>query len=152
MRKRSAYRPKPVRYDTMGWVMAGLKPVGSVPQAGVGLKLANLAAMDALIMGAGLGIHSHTMREAFDMAVCMTLVSPRLGTDWLPEIEEAKAAAYAAHEQGERTGQFFYTSEQVALIRAGMEIHLQQIEECTLMELERAVHMARTQKGSRHEH
>ena len=148
MRKRSAYKPKPVRYDNMSWVVAGLKHVGSVPQAGLGLKLANMAAMDAMFSGEGLGIHSHTMREAFDMALCLPRVNPKLGADWVPELELAKAAAYAAHARGEETGRYLFTGEEMQAVKAGMEIHIQQIEECTLQEMERAVHMARTMKGA----
>lgn len=147
MRKRSAYRPKPVRADNLSWIMAGFKPVGSVPKAGTSLKLANLAAMDALIMGEGLGIHSHTMREAFDIAVFLPRINTQLGTDWLPELQAAKDAAYAAHARGEETGRFLFTGAEMQAIKAGMEIHTQQIDECTVQEMERAVNLARTSKS-----
>lgn len=146
MRKRSSYRPKGVRLDNMSWVRAGFKPVGSVPKAGVHLKLANVAAMDALILGHGTGDHSHTMREAFDMALCLPKVNPKLGADWVPELQAAKDAAYAAHERGERTGRFLFTGPEMQAIKQGMEIHTQQLEECTVQEMERAIHLARTSK------
>lgn len=146
MRKRSSYRPRGVRLDNMSWVRAGFKPVGSVPKAGVHLKLANVAAMDALILGHGTGDHSHTMREAFDMALCLPKVNPKLGADWVPELQAAKDAAYAAHERGERTGRFLFTGPEMQAIKQGMEIHTQQLEECTVQEMERAIHLARTSK------
>ena len=148
MRKCSNRKPRPVRLDNMGYVKAGFKPVGSVPYAGMHLKLANIASMDALILGHGTGDHSHTMREAFDMALCLPKVNKKLGADWVPELEEAKAAAYAAHARGEETGRYLFTGEEMQAVKAGMEIHIQQIEECTLQEMERAVHMARTMKGA----
>jgi len=117
----------------MSWVKAGFKPVGSVPKAGVALKLANLAAMDAL-------------REAFDMALCLPRVNPNLGADWLPELQAAKEAAYAMHDRGERTGRFLFTGPEMQAIRQGIEIHTQQLEECTVQEMEKAIHMARTIK------
>lgn len=146
MRKKSSYKPKGVRLDNMSWVIAGLKPVGSVPKAGTALKLANMAAMDALIMGHGEGIHSHTMREAFDMALCLPKVNKKLGIDWVPELKAAKDAAYAAHERGERTGRFLFTGPEMQAIKQGMAVHVQQLEECTVQEMERAIHMARTSK------
>jgi len=146
MRKRSNYRPKGVRLDNMSWVKAGLKPVGSVPKAGLHLKLANVAAMDALIKGDGTGDHSHTMREAFDMAVCLPRINKKLGLDWLPELKAAKDAAYAAHERGERAGRFLFTGPEMQLIKAGIEIHTQQLEECTVQEMERALVLAASSK------
>jgi len=147
VRKKSSYKPRPVRADNMSWVMAGLKPVGSVPKAGTGLKLGNMAALDAIILGHGTGDHSHTMREAFDMAVCLPKINKKLGADWLLELKAAKDAAYAAHERGERTGRFLFTGPEMQLIKAGIEIHTQQLEECTVQEMERAlVLVARTKQ------
>ncbi len=148
MRKRSSYRPKGVRLDNMSWVRAGFKPVGGVPKAGVAVKLANQAAMDALILGHGIGDHSHTLREAFDMAVCMPRINPKLGADWLPELQAAKDAAYAAHDRGERTGRFLFTGPEMQAIKQGMAIHTQQLEECTVQEMERAIRLARTSKAA----
>jgi hypothetical protein len=146
MRKKSSYKPKGVRLDNMSWIKAGFKPVGSVPKAGVHLKLANVAAMDAIILGHGTGDHSHTMREAFAMAVCLPRINPKLGFDWLPELKAAKDAAYAAHERGERTGRFLFTGPEMQLIKAGMAIHTQQLEECTVQEMERALVLVATTK------
>ena len=146
MRKRSSYRPKGVRLDNMSWVKAWLKPVGSVPKAGVHLKVANVAAMDTLILGHGTGDHSHTMREAFDMALCLPKVNKKLGKDWVPGLKAARDAAYAAHARGERTGRFLFTGPEMQAIKQGMEIHTQQLEECTVQEMEQAIHMARTSK------
>jgi hypothetical protein len=147
VRKRSKYKPKGVRLDNMSWVRAGFKTVGSVPKAGTSVKLGNMAALDAIILGHGTGDHSHTMREAFDMAVCLPKINKKLGADWLLELKAAKDAAYAAHERGERTGRFLFTGPEMQLIKAGIEIHTQQLEECTVQEMERAlVLVARTKQ------
>jgi hypothetical protein len=146
MRKKSSYKPRPVRADNMSWVKAGLKPVGSVPEAGIHLKLGNMAALEALVKGQGEGVDSHTMREAFDMAVCLPKINKKLGADWLLELKAAKAAAYAAHERGERTGRFLFTGPEMQLIKAGMEVHIQQLEECTVQEMERALVLVKSTK------
>lgn len=148
MRKRSSYRPKGVRLDNMSWVRVGFKPVGSVPKAGVHLKLANVASMDALIKGHGTGDHSHTMREAFDMALCLPKVNPKLGEDWLPELQAAKDAAYAMHDRGEATGRFLFTGPEMQAIKQGMEVHTQQLEECTVQEMERALVLVAKKKAA----
>jgi hypothetical protein len=146
MRKRSTYKPKGVRLDNMSWIKAGFKPVGSVPKAGTGLKLANQSAMDSIILGHGTGDHSHTLREAFDMAVCLPRINPKLGADWLPELTAAKDAAYVAHDRGERTGRFLFTGPEMQAIKQGMAVHTQQLEECTVQEMERALALVATTK------
>lgn len=148
MRKKSSYKPKGVRLDNMSWVKAGFKPVGSVPKAGVAVKLTNLAALDALILGQGTGDHSHILREAFDVALCLPKVNPKLGADWLPELQLAKDAAYDMHARGERTGRFLFTGPEMQAVKVGMEIHTQQIEECTVQEMERALDLARTTRAN----
>lgn len=148
MRKRSSYKPRGVRLDNMSWVKAGLKPVGSVPKAGVQLKLVNVASMDALIKGVGTGDHSHTMREAFDMALCLPEINKKLGKDWLPELKAAKDAAYAMHDRGERTGRFLFTGPEMQAVKQGIEIHTQQLEECTVQEMERALVLVAKKKAA----
>jgi hypothetical protein len=146
MRKKSSYRPKGVRLDNMSWVRAGFKPVGSVPKAGVHLKLGNMEALDALINGHGEGVDSHTMREAFDMALCLPQINPRLGADWLPELKAARDAAYAMHDRGEATGRFLFTGPEMQAVKQGMEVHIQQLEECTVLEMEKALKLVISQK------
>ena len=41
MRKKSKYKPRGVRADNMSWIIAGMKKVGTLPTAGVALKLKN---------------------------------------------------------------------------------------------------------------
>lgn len=148
MRKRSSYKPKPVRLDNMSWVRAGLMPVGDVPEAGVALKLVNMQAMDTLIRGEGGGTHSHILREAFNVAVILPRMNPRLGLDWLPELQAAKIAANAVHARGERTGSFVFTGPEMATVRHGMEIHNQQVDECTVHEMERAINFLLATKAA----
>lgn len=143
-KKKKAYKPKPVRADNMSWIIAGFKPVGSVPKAGTELKLANLAAFDALALGHGLGEHSHTMREAFHMALCLARMHKRLGVDWIPEIAQAREAADTMHARGEATGRFLFTGPELQAVRVGIEVHIQQLEECTVQEMEKAIHRVRT--------
>lgn len=131
----------------MSWILAGMKPVGSVPVAGVGLKLANTVALEAIVKGNGTGIYSHTLREAFEMALQMPKVRASLGADWLPELKAALDAANAMHERGEQTGRYLFTGPEMQLVKAGMEVHLQQIEECTVKEMEQAIDLSLKSKA-----
>ena len=50
MRKKSKYRPKNVRTDNLNWILSGMKKVGTLPEAGVSLKLKNHEALDELLI------------------------------------------------------------------------------------------------------
>lgn len=143
-KKKKAYKPKPVRADNLSWIVAGFKPVGSVPKAGTELKLANVAAFDALILGHGLGEHAHTLREAFGMAIWLAKTHKRLGADWLPELTQARQAADTMFARGEAAGRFLFMGPELQAVRVGLEVHTQQLEECTVLQMEKAIHKART--------
>ena len=143
-KKKKAYKPKLVRDDNLSWILAGFKPVGSVPKAGTAVKLANLAALDALILGHGTQEHAHTLMEAFDMAIWLAKIYPRLGADWIPELTQARQAAYAMHDRGEAAGRYLFTGPEMQAAKVGAEVHTQQLEECTVQEMENAIHRART--------
>jgi hypothetical protein len=146
MRKRSKYKPKPVQLDNFAYVMSGFVPVASVPKAGTGVNLGNMAALDAIILGHGTGDHAHTLREAFRMAVILPKVNPKLGADWLPELTAAKDAVFAMHARGERSGRFLFTGPEMQAVKEGMAVHTQQLEECTVKEMERALVFLATTK------
>jgi hypothetical protein len=147
MRKKSKYRPKTVRTDNMGWIKAGFTPVAQVPTAGLVLRALNLSALDSLVLGKGTGEDSHALREAFVMALCLTKINPKLGADWVPELQAAKAASFAMHERGERTGRFLFTGPEMQAVKEGMRIHAQQLEECTVKEMEQGIDLAISTKG-----
>ena len=117
-----------------------------MPKAGVHLKLGNLEALEALIKGQGEGVDSHTMREAFDMALCLVKVNAKLGADWKPELQAAKAAAYAMHDRGEATGRFLFTGPEMQAVKLGMTVHIQQLDECTVIEMEKAIKLVVSEK------
>ena len=54
MRKRSKYRPKGVRLDTIGYVMESLKPVAKHESYLLDLKIKNSEAMVALMRGSAV--------------------------------------------------------------------------------------------------
>ena len=125
-------------------------PVGRVPTAGIHLKISNMSALDALTLGQGTGIHSHTLREALEMALHLTTVNPDLGADLTPELQAAKNAAFAAHARGETTGRFLFTGPEMQAVKLGMEIHIQQLDACTVQEMERALLLAIKSKQNEH--
>ncbi len=68
MRKKSKYRPKGVRLDTVNWVLSGMQKVGKLPTAGVGLKLKNHEALDSILRGQGTRAHVDVLIHAVNVA------------------------------------------------------------------------------------
>ena len=86
------------------------------------------------------------MREAFDMALCLVKVNPKLGADWTQELQAAKDAAYAMHDRGEATGRFLFTGPEMQAVKLGMTVHIEQLDECTVQEMEKAIKLVVSQK------
>ena len=51
MKKKSKYKPRPIRVDTLAYVKAGMLKVAEVPQAGVNLLLRNHESYDEILKG-----------------------------------------------------------------------------------------------------
>ena len=51
MKKKSKYKPRPIRVDTMSYVKSGLIMVADVPVAGVELELKGYEAFDEILKG-----------------------------------------------------------------------------------------------------
>ena len=87
---RKKYNPKGVIIDTMAWVQAGMKKVEAIG-AGTTLKIRNYDAMNNLRMGIATRRDVDGIIDAINMAEA--LCRRGIGEDWLPEINDAQAAA-----------------------------------------------------------
>lgn len=93
MRKKSKYKPKGVRLDNLSWIKAGFQKVGNLPKAGVGLKLKNHIALDAIMKGEADRTHIDDMIAAFNISEALYRVNPDLGRDYAKEIRDAQDAS-----------------------------------------------------------
>lgn len=144
MRKRSKYRPKGVIPDTMTWVKAGFKKVGSLPTAGVALKLKNHEALDSMMRGEGTKDHVDVLIAAFNMAEALYRINPNLGLNYAPAIKDAQDAIYSMARRGVQKGRFLFTGPELQVIRYGIDIHDAQIDECIVGEMEAALELVST--------
>lgn len=139
MRKRSSYRPKGVRLDNLSWVKAGLQKVGTLPKAGVGLKIKNHVALDEIIHGRGNRNHIDDMIACFNVAEALYRVSPKLGLDYAPEIKAAQDAIFALGRRFLDTGRAVFTGPEMNAVRLAMDIHDEQLDAATVREMEQAI-------------
>jgi hypothetical protein len=139
MKKKSKYKPKGVRLDNMSWLIAGMKKVGTLPTAGVALKLKNREALDSILTGHGTRDHVDVMISAVNMAEAMTRVRDDLGRDWAEEIRAAQDAVYAMGVRGYEKGSFVFTGPEMTAVKLIMDLHDSQLDDCTVKEMEQAM-------------
>jgi hypothetical protein len=139
MRKKSNYKPRGVRYDNMSWVMAGFKKVGSLPTAGVVLKLKNHEALDSILKGQGTRAHVDILIAAVNMSEAFIRVRDELGKDWEKEIKAAQDAIYTMGKRCIKNERFAFTGPEMTAVKIVMDLHDAQLDDCTVREMEQAL-------------
>jgi len=137
MKKKSKYKPKGVRLDTMTWVLSGLKKVADVPEAGTKLLLRNHVSFDEIIQGRGTKEHVDTLVHFVNMAEALAHL--QLGRDWLEEIGQAQDAIYAMAQRGVSGKKFLFTGEEMNAVRQILELHDEQLRNCPVRVMEEAL-------------
>ncbi len=139
MRKKSKYKPRGVRYDNMTWIIAGMKKVGTLPSAGVALKLKNHEALDSMLKGEGTREHVDVLINAVNMSEALIRVREDLGRDWASEIRAAQDAIYSMGKRGIEKNRFAFTGPEMNAVRLVMDLHDSQLDECSVKEMEQAL-------------
>jgi hypothetical protein len=140
MRKKSKYKPKNVRTDNLQWILAGMKKVGSLPSAGVALKLKNHESLDALLKGVANRDDIDVLIAALNMAEALYRINPDLGLDWKDEIKEAQDAIHTVGKRCLERPTFACTASEREILRTFIEIHDAQLDECTVKEMEEGLY------------
>jgi len=141
MRKKSKYKPKGVRLDAVNWVLAGMRKVGTLPTAGVGLKLKNHEALDSIMKGEGTKEHVDVLINAVNMAEALIRIRDDLGADWATEIKAAQDAIYTMGKRGVEKGRFAFTGPEMTAVRVVMDVHDAQLDDCSVKEMEQALYI-----------
>jgi hypothetical protein len=139
MRKKSSYKPRPVRADNLNWILAGMKKVGSLPVAGVDLKLKNHGALDSILMGNGTRDHVDVLIAAVNICEALVRIRDDLGLDWATEIKAAQDALYTMARRGVEKNSFAFTGPEMTAMKLVMDVHDVQLDNCTVKEMEQAL-------------
>ena len=139
MRKKSSYKPRPVRADNLNWILAGMKKVGSLPTAGVALKLKNREALDSILTGHGTKEHVDVLISAVNMSEAMIRIRDELGMDWKDEIKAAQDAIYTMGKRGIEKNRFAFTGPEMTAVKLVMDLHDAQLDDCSVKEMEQAL-------------
>lgn len=139
MRKRSAYRPKPVLQDPVGWVLAGFYPAATAGDTIRTLRIKNHGAIAAVMRGEAELVDADALLGAFNMAAALGKLG--VGADWLPEIAQAQDALRSA---GLRP-KFLFTGPEIEIVNTAMTVHDLQLDDpkCTVGLLDKALQLVR---------
>jgi hypothetical protein len=139
MRKKSKYKPRHVRTDNLNWILAGMKKVGTLPTAGIALKLKNHEALESILRGQGTKHDVDVLINAVNMAEALIRIRDDLGADWATEIKAAQDAIYTMGKRGVERGSFAFTGPEMTALKLVMDVHDAQLDDCTVKEMERAL-------------
>jgi hypothetical protein len=139
MKKRSNYKPRGVRYDNLSWIIAGMKKVGTLPTAGVALKLKNHAALDSILKGQGTRDHVDVLIAAVNMSEALMRVRDDLGKDWAKEIRDSQDAIFTMGRRGVEKNKFAFTGPEMNAVKLVMDLHDAQLDDCSVREMEQAL-------------
>ena len=139
MRKKSNYKPRGVRLDNLSWIVAGMKKVGSLPTAGVALKLKNHEALDSILMGQGTRAHVDVLISAVNMSEALIRIRDELGVDWKTEIRAAQDAIYTMGKRGIEKERFAFTGPEMTAVKLVMDLHDVQLDNCSVRDMEQAL-------------
>ena len=116
-----------------------MKKVGTLPVAGVDLKLKNRGALDSILMGNGTRDHVDVLIAAVNICEALIRIRDDLGVDWAKEIRAAQDAIYTMGRRGVEKDRFAFTGPEMTAVKLVMDLHDAQLDDCTVREMETAL-------------
>jgi len=138
MRKKSKYKPKGVRLDTMNWVVTGMTKVSAKESAYVTMHLKNMSALDSLAKGTA-------NKKEIDIVIGVINVAEALcelgvGSEYHQIVLDASSALYDVCKRSfEINDRFICRGSELSAIKLGYEVHDAQMEITTIGMLDKAL-------------
>lgn len=137
MRKRSKYRPKPVRMDAVEHVISGIRPLTSVGSYFLDLKIKNHHALAQMTQGQATRSDVEVLVAALNMAEALAIL--KVGNDWMAEIEAGQAALRSMLIRANQKRKFLFTGPELNAVNLANDVHDAQLEAATVAQLEKAI-------------
>ena len=138
MRKRSKYKPKGVRLDTMHWVVSGMTKVSAKESEYVTMHLKNMSALDSLTKGTATRQEADIIIGVINVAEALCMLG--VGSEYRQLVLDASSALYdVCRRSFELNDRFVCRGEELSAIKTGYEVHDAQMEVCTLAMLDKAL-------------
>lgn len=142
MRKRSRYKPKPVRIDVMHYVKTGFSLAADLPES-VDLRIKYHDAMRNVVYGKANRDDVDVLVNAINMAQAFCKIRPGLGAEFKADIDAAHDALLVMAKRGLKFGRFAFTGQELQAMNYFMEIHDTQLQAATVAEVEQGCAIVR---------
>ena len=138
MRKRSKYKPKPVRPDTLTYVIQGLRLVNDTGSVSLDLKIKNHSSLEALRTGQATRQDMDAIIAALN--VCEALCRLGTGHEYIAEVKQGQQSLLELSRRGiDRDDRFVAKAQELTDINYAYEVHDAQLDVCTIAQLEKAL-------------
>jgi hypothetical protein len=138
MRKKSKYKPRNVRLDTMHWLVTGMTKVSAKESEYVTMHLKNMSALDSLTKGTATRQEADIIIGVINVAEALCMLG--VGSEYRQLVLDASSALYAVCKRSlELNDRFVCRGEELSAIKTGYEVHDAQMEVCTLAMLDKAL-------------
>ena len=147
MRKRSAYRPKPVLVNPLLYVLESFRPVRAHDSYLVDLKIKNHGAMSNLTKGLA-------SKEDVDALINMVNVVEALyrlgfGREYGDVVKDGLNALHDLGRRGVQTGRFVLKAQEMSHLNLIMELHDAQMDLVTIKDMEKAIDLVNKEFAQR---
>lgn len=147
MRKRSAYRPKPVLVNPLLYVLESFRPVRAHDSYLVDLKIKNHGAMSNLTKGLA-------SKEDVDALINMVNVVEALyrlgfGREYGDVVKDGLNALHDLGRRGVQTGRFVLKAQEMSHLNLIMELHDAQMDLVTIKDMEKAIDLVNKEFNQR---
>jgi hypothetical protein len=140
MRKKSKYKPRGVRLDTMHWVVTGMTKVSAKESEYVTMHLKNMSALDSLTKGTATRQEADIIIGVINVAEALCMLG--VGSEYRQLVLDASSALYAVCKRSFEcsfSNRFICTGVELTAIKTGYQVHDAQMEVCTLAMLDKAL-------------
>lgn len=141
MRKRSKYRPKPIRTDVMGYVLESMTPVAQHGSTLLDLKIKNHDAMLSLTQGTATPGDMKMLTSMANMSEGLRRLG--IGVDFINEVREGTESLVAIVSRCESVGNFVARAREMTALNTLLALHDAQLEAATVADVEKALAVVR---------
>ena len=139
MKKRSAYRPKPVFANPLAYVLESMVPVSRHDSYLLDMKIKNHGAMSSLTQG------SATRRD-LDVLITMVNITEALyrmgfGEEYGHIVRQGQDALHRVGVRGVESNRFTLKAQEMSHLNDIMELHDAQMDLITIKDMERAMEL-----------
>lgn len=139
MRKKSKYRPKGVRLDTIGYVVESMTPVTKHESFAVDLRLVNHMAMATLTRGEATKKDMDVLISALN--ITESLYRLGFGREYRDVVNDGIRALRSVGKRGLESNKFILKADEMLALNEAMELHDAQLDVITIKDMERALHI-----------